>query len=131
LGVPEKVPFGCSSRGELQRTPGEGEEAATPSDIKISQIVHGREVMPRDGGIILSENVQVKPFFPKSKLNAKLGIRVLGRTVRSNSLPSGRTDLHHRDLGLKKNLLKGIVIVKMFSASFRPEMVENEATEDV
>ncbi|CAK9197193.1 unnamed protein product [Sphagnum troendelagicum] len=87
--------------------------------------------MPPDGGIILPENVQMKPFFPKSKLDAKLSFRVLGRTVKFNSLPSGHTNLHRRHPGLKKNFLKGVVIVKVHSASFRPEVIENEATEDV
>jgi hypothetical protein len=32
---------------------------------------------------------------------------------------------------LEENFLKGVVIVKVFSTSFRPEMIENEAMEDV
>jgi hypothetical protein len=45
--------------------PGEGEEATAPSNIRKVQIVHGGKEMPPDGGIILPENVQVKPFLPK------------------------------------------------------------------
>jgi hypothetical protein len=45
--------------------PREGEEATTPSNIRKFQIVHGGKVMPPNGGIILPENVQVEPFFPK------------------------------------------------------------------
>ncbi len=87
--------------------------------------------MPPDGGIIRLENVQMKPLFPKSKLNAKLSIRVLGRTVRSNSLPCGHTDLHRRHPGVKEDFVKGVLIIEVFSTSFRPEMVENEASKDV
>jgi hypothetical protein len=61
--------------------------------------------MPLDGGIIRPENVQMKPLFPKSKLNAKLSVRVLGRTVRSNSLPSGHTDLHRRHPSAMENFV--------------------------
>jgi hypothetical protein len=31
--------------------------------------------MPLDGGIVHPENVQMKPFFPKGELNAKLSVR--------------------------------------------------------
>jgi len=50
----------------MQRTPGEGEEAAAPSNIRKIQKVQGGKVVPPNGGIILLENVQVEPFFPKS-----------------------------------------------------------------
>jgi hypothetical protein len=80
--------------------PGEGREAATPSIIRIIQEVHGGKVMPLNGGIVRSENVQVKPFFPKGKFYATLDVRVPGRAVRSNSLPSGHTDLNRRHPGL-------------------------------
>jgi hypothetical protein len=96
----EKEPFGCSLRAELQRTPGKGEEATTTSLIRIIQEVQGGEVMPSNGGIVRPENVQVKPFFPKSKLNITLIIRVPGRTVGSNSLPGGHIDLNRRHPGL-------------------------------
>ncbi len=97
----EKMSFGCSPRGELQRTSGKGKEAAATLFIRIIQEVHGGEVMPPNGGIVRSKNVQVKPFFPKSKLNTTLNVRVPGRTVGSNSLPSGHTDLNCCHPGLK------------------------------
>ncbi len=113
------MPFGCSSRGELQRTPGEGEEAAATSLISIIQEVQGGEVMPPDGGIVRPENVQMEPFFPKSKLDTTLNVGVPGRTVGSNSLPSGHTDLNRRHPGLEENFLKRIPVVEVFSAPFR------------
>jgi len=115
----------------LERTPEEGEEAAAPSNIRIIQEVHGGEVMPPDGGIVRPENVQMEPLFPKGKLDTNLSVRVFGRAARSNGLPSGHTDLHRCHPGLEENFLKGVVIVKVFSTSLRPEMIENEATEDV
>ncbi len=60
-----------------------------------------------------------------------LSVRILGRTVRSNSLPSGHTDLHRRHPGLKENLLEGVLVAKMPSASFRPEVIEHKVTKDV
>jgi hypothetical protein len=53
----EKEPFGCHSRGQTQRTPGEGEEAAAPSNIRINQEVQGGEVIPPDGGTVRLKNV--------------------------------------------------------------------------
>ncbi len=114
-----------------QRTPGEGEEAAATSLIRIIQEVHGGEVMPPDGGIVRPENVQVEPLFPKGELNAKLNVRIVGRTVGSNGLASGHTDLDRRHPGLEKNFLEGILAVEVFPAPFRPEVVEDEGTKDV
>ncbi len=116
----EKVPFGCGSRGVTQRTPGEGEEEATTSLIRIIQEVHGGKVMPPDGGIIRSENVQMKPLFPKGELNTTLDVQVLSRVVGSNSLPSGHTDLNRHHPGLKEDFLKRVPVVELFSAPFRP-----------
>jgi hypothetical protein len=87
--------------------------------------------MPPDGGIVRLENVQVEPFFPKGKLNTKLNVRVLGRTVGSNGLPSGHTNLDRRHPGLEKNFLEGILAVEVFPAPFRLDMVEDEGTKDV
>jgi len=51
--------------------------------------------------------------------------------VRSNGLPRGHTDLNGGHPGLSKNLFEGILISKVFPTSLRPEVVKNEATEDV
>jgi hypothetical protein len=66
----DKKPFGCGCRGKAQGEPLAGREATAPSNIRIIKEVHGGEVMPPNGGIIRLENVQMKPLFPKSKLNA-------------------------------------------------------------
>ncbi|CAM6027382.1 unnamed protein product [Sphagnum balticum] len=87
--------------------------------------------MPPNGGVIRPENVQVKPFFPKSKLNAKLSVRVFGLTMGSNGLPDGYTDLDRRHPGIKEDFTKGVLIVKVFSTSFRPDKIEDEASQDV
>jgi len=61
--------------------------------------------MPPDSGIVRPENVQLEPFFLKGKLYTTLNVRVSGRTVGSNSLPSGHTDLNRRHPGLKEDFL--------------------------
>jgi hypothetical protein len=45
--------------------PRKGEEATAPSNIRKVQIIHGGKEVPPNGGTILTEDVQVKPFFPK------------------------------------------------------------------
>jgi hypothetical protein len=57
------VPFRYSLRGELQGEPLAGREASTPSIIREVQIVQRGKEMPPDGGIILSQNIHVEPFF--------------------------------------------------------------------
>ncbi len=49
----------------------------------------------------------------------------------SNSLPSGHTDLNRRHPGLKKDIMHGIPIVEVLSTPFRPEIVQDEAPENV
>jgi hypothetical protein len=87
--------------------------------------------VPLDGGMILSQNVHVKPLFSEVYLNASLNNRVLGGSVRSNGLPRGHTDLNGGHPGLSKNLLEGILFSKVSPTSLRPEVVKNEATENV
>ncbi len=87
--------------------------------------------MPPNGGIVRSENVQMKPFFPKGKFNSMLYVRVPGRAVKSNGFPGGHTDLHRRDPGLKENFLEIVTVVEMHSAPFRPEVVHDQAMEYV
>ncbi len=74
--------------------------------------------MPPDGGTVRPENVKLKPLFSKGELNASLNVRVFGRAVGSNGLPSGHTDLNRRHPGVEENFLKGVVVIEMFSTSF-------------
>jgi len=57
--------FGCGSRGVTQNEPLAGREARAPSIIRIMQIVQRGHEMPPNGGIILAQNVHVKPLFSK------------------------------------------------------------------
>jgi len=68
----EKEPFECSPRGELQGEPLTGREATAPSIIRKIEKVQGGEQAPRNGSLALPEDVAVKPFSPKGKLNAIL-----------------------------------------------------------
>jgi hypothetical protein len=91
----------------------------------------GGEEMPPNGGIVHPENVQMKPFFSKGELNVELSVQVPGRTVISNGLPGGHTDLNRCHPGVEKDFAEGVLIIIMFSTSFRPEIIYKEATEDV
>ncbi len=51
--------------------------------------------------------------------------------MRSNGLPSGHIDLNGGHLGLKKNLFERVLVTKVPSALFGPEVVEEKATKDV
>ncbi len=87
--------------------------------------------MPPDGGIVRPENVQVKPLFPKGELNTSLNVRVFGRMVRSNGLPSGHINLNLRHPGLEKNFLEEVMVAEVFSTPFRPEVEEDECAKNV
>ncbi|CAK9882729.1 unnamed protein product [Sphagnum jensenii] len=51
--------------------------------------------------------------------------------MRSNSLPSGHTDFNRCRPSLEENFLEGVLVAKVPSASFRPEVIEDKAMEDV
>jgi hypothetical protein len=127
----EKEPFGCSLREVTQREPQSGKEVAAPSIIREIHKIHGREDMPPDGGIILAQNVHVKPLVSKTTLNAILILRVLGGSLRSNGFPRGHADLNGGHPGLGENLLERVVLSEVFPTSFRPKVVKNKTTEDV
>jgi hypothetical protein len=60
-----------------------------------------------------------------------LDVRIPGGAVRSNSLPSGHTDLNRRHLALEEDLLEGVLVTKVPSASFGLEVIKDKTTEDV
>jgi len=51
--------------------------------------------------------------------------------MRSNGLPSGHTDINRCHPGLEEDLLEGVLVSKVPSASFELEVVKDKATEDV
>jgi len=66
LGSPRtKNHSDVGAMGRHRVNPGEGGEAATLSIIREVQIVQGGKEMPSDGGIVLPEDVHVKPFLSK------------------------------------------------------------------
>ncbi len=66
LGSPETKNHSDVGAAEQRRVnPEEGGEATTPSIIREIQIVQRGKEMPPDGGIVLPENVQVKPLLSK------------------------------------------------------------------
>jgi hypothetical protein len=50
--------------------------------------------------------------------------------MRSNGLPRGHADLNGSHPGLGENLFEGVLIAKVSPTSLRPEVVEDEATEN-
>jgi len=60
-----KCHLDVGAAGRHRENPREGEEATAPSNIRKVQIIHGGKEVPPDGGIVLPENVQVKPCLPK------------------------------------------------------------------
>ncbi|CAM6075698.1 unnamed protein product [Sphagnum tenellum] len=60
-----------------------------------------------------------------------LDVRIPDGVERSNSLPSGHTDVNRRHPGLEEDLLKGVLVTKVPSAFFRRKVIEDETTEDV
>ncbi len=87
--------------------------------------------MPPNGDTVHPESVHAKPFFSKRKLNARLNLGVFSGAVRSNSLPSGHTDLDCRHPRLGEDFLKGVLVSKVSSTPFGPQLEKDEAAEDV
>jgi len=87
--------------------------------------------VPRNGGLALPKDVAVKPFSPKGLLNANLMLMLPILIRRSDSPPGGHIDLGRGFPRLEKNSLEGVLAVKVFAASLGPEIIEQEALEDV
>jgi len=75
--------------------------------------------------------VAVKPFSPKGLLNANLKLMLPILTRGSNSPPSGHADVARGLPRLKKNSLEKVLSVEVLAASLGPEVVEQEAPEDI
>ncbi len=73
----------------------------------------------------------VKPFSPKGLLNAILIILFPILTRGSDGPLGGHADLGRSFPQLKKNSLEGVLAVEVFATSLGPEIVEQEAPENV
>jgi hypothetical protein len=60
-----------------------------------------------------------------------LNTRVSGGPKGINGLPSGHFNLNGSNPGLLKDFPRRILVIKMFSASFRPKEVEDKTVKDV
>ncbi|CAN5969225.1 unnamed protein product [Sphagnum jensenii] len=87
--------------------------------------------MPPDGGIVLPEDVPVKPFLSKSNLNSSLNVRVLVGAMGSDGFPGGHADLNDGHLGLMENPFEGVLVTEVPLAPLGLKVVEKKTTEDV
>jgi hypothetical protein len=127
----EKEPFECSLRAELQGEPLTGREATAPSIIRKIEKVQGVEQVPRNGSLTLPKDAAVKPFSLKGKLNAILIVLSPILARRSNGLPGGHAHLRRNFPRLEQNPFEGVLAIKVPSASFGPEIIEQKAPKNV
>jgi len=114
-----------------EREPHTGREAAAPSIIKRIQIVQRREEVPPNGGTVHAQNAPMEPFFPEAKLNISMSARILGIPLRLDSFPRGHTDLDSGHPGLGEYAFDGMLVPEVPFASFGPDVVQDEASENV
>jgi hypothetical protein len=124
-------PFGCGSRGESQGEPLTGREAATPSIIREIEKVQGGEQAPRNGNLALPKDMAVEPLSPKGLLNANLKLMLPTLARRSDGPPSGHANLGRGLPRLKEDTFERVPAVEVSATSLRPEVVNQEAPEDV
>jgi hypothetical protein len=127
----EKEPFGCNLRAELQGEPFVGKEATAPSVIREIKKVQGGEQAPRNGRLALLEDVAVKPFSLKGLLDAILVILIPKLMRGPDGPPGGHVDFGRSFPQLKEHSFEGVLAVEMFATSLGPEVVEQEALENV
>ncbi len=118
--------FGCWPHGQAQGEPLMGREATAPSIIRKIEKVQGGEQVPRNGSLALPKDVAVKPFSLKGLLNANLSVLFSLVASGSNGLLGGHSDLGGGFLGLQQHPLEGVLVVKVSTAPFRPEIEEEE-----
>jgi hypothetical protein len=127
----EFVPFGCSLHGELQGEPLTRRQATAPSIIRGNEKVQGGEQAPRNGNLALPKDVAVKPFSLKGLLNANLKLLLPILTRGSDGSPGGHADFGSGLPRLEKNPLEGVKTIEVFATSLGPEVVKEEAPENV
>ncbi len=127
----EKEPFGCTLRGVTQGEPLMGREETTPSIIRKIEKVQGGEHAPRNGSLALPKDAAVKPFSLEGKLNAILIVLTPILARRSNGLPGGHAHLRRSFPRLEHNPFEGVLAIKVPSASFGPEIIEQKAPKNV
>jgi hypothetical protein len=91
----------------------------------------GGEQVSRNGGLALFKYAAVKPFSLKGLLNAILIVLSPILTRRSNSLPGGHAHLRRSFPRLEQDSFEGVQAIEVPSASFGPELIEQEAPENV
>ncbi len=73
----------------------------------------------------------VKPFNLKGLFNVILNVLISILARGPDGLPSAHAKLSRSLPSLEQDPLEGVLVVKMFVASFGPEIVEQEAPEDI
>ncbi|CAM6004363.1 unnamed protein product [Sphagnum balticum] len=73
----------------------------------------------------------VKPLSPKGLLNANMMLMLPNLTRRSDGPPGGHANLGRGLPRLKENSLEGVLAIEVITTSLRPEVVNQEAPEDV
>jgi hypothetical protein len=108
-----------------------GREATAPSIIRKIEKIQGGEQVPRNGSLALPKDVAVKPFNLKGKLNVILIIQSPILARRSHGLPGGHAHLRRSFPKLEQNPFEGVLAIKVPSASFGPEIIEQKAPKNV
>jgi hypothetical protein len=112
--------------------PGKGGGGQQPlQSLEKLRKYKGGEQVPRDGSLALPKDVEVKPLNLKGSLNTTLNVLVLILARGSNGFPGGHADLNCSFPSLKQDSFQGVLVVEVPVASFRPEVVQQEAPEDV
>jgi hypothetical protein len=127
----EKEPFGCKFHGQPQGEPCVGREATTPSIIRKIEKIQGGEQAPQNGILALPKDVAVKPFSPKGLLNANLMLMLPTLIRRFDDPPGGHANLGRGLPRLKENPLERVLAIEVFTTSFGPELINQEAPENV
>ncbi len=117
---------------ESCREPQEGGRgAAAPSIIrKIKKVQRGEQV-PRDGGLLLTQDVAMEPFGLQGHLNPTLSVLIPKLPRVSDGFLGGHADLNSSLPGLEEDSLERVLAVEVPSASLRPKIIEEQAPEDV
>jgi hypothetical protein len=71
------------------------------------------------------------PLCLKGLIDPIVNTRLLGGPEGVNGFPSGHLDLDGGHPSLLKNILGGVLVIKMLLASFELEKVENETSKNV
>jgi hypothetical protein len=87
--------------------------------------------LPHNGSAILPKNIQVAPFSLKGMINTIVETKLMNRFEGINGFPGRHPNLNSDDPSLLKNIVGGVMHIKVHPTPFQPKEIKNETPKNI